>query len=153
MEAETHRSAHDWLRLMVDRELAPGLRELGFVAIGGRFSIEVDRYRAEVTVIESQSMHEHAARFTLRLSVLCRDEWSAQLRVRPYYPIRPPHDGVRTTWEAPIGHLVVVGGYPIGDLWWELEAGQPFRSLAQEVLGTMRNFGIPAIRQRIHATG
>ena len=152
MEAGTHR-APDWFRLMVDRELAPGLRELGFGAIGGRFGMEVNRHWAEVTVIESRSMLEHSVRFTLRLSMLCRDEWSAQLRVRPYYPTRAPGGGARMDWEAPIGQLVVVGGYQIGELWWEIEAGQPFQSLAQEVLSTVRNFGIPAIRQRIHTIG
>jgi hypothetical protein len=115
--------------------------------------MEVDRHWAEVTVMASQSMLAHSVRFTLRLSVLSRDEWTAQLRVRPYYPSHPPCRGVRNDWEAPIGQLVQVGGYQIGHLWWELKAGQPYRSLAQEVLGAMRNFGIPAIQQRIQATG
>jgi hypothetical protein len=153
VEAGTDRSAQDWFRLMVDLGLAPGLRELGFVGAGRRFRMEVDRHWAEVHLLQSASLAERRVRFTLNLRVLFRDEWTEQLRVRPYYPAPGPRSPMRTAWEAPIGELVTVGGYPIEDLWWELEVGQPFDSLAAEVLTALRTFGLPAISHHLRAAG
>jgi hypothetical protein len=137
---------------MIDMGLAPGLRALGFVGAGHRFRMEVDRHWAEITVTQSQSLSEGRVRFTLNLRVLYRDEWAEQLRVRPYTPATSPSP-LRTGWESPIGGIVTVGGYPIEDLWWELEVGQPFDSLAREVLSTLRTFGLPAITHQIRLAG
>ena len=84
----------------------------------------------------------------IKLGVLHRDEWTEQLPVRPYYPAagRPT---LQTSWESPIGAVVLVGGHPVEDLWWELEVGQPFDSLAQEVLSALSHFGLPAISHHI----
>ncbi len=153
MEAGTDRGAQDWFRLMIDMGLAPGMRALGFVGAGRRFRMEVDGYWAEVAVTQSQSLSEGRVRFTLNLRVLYRDEWAEQLRVRPYTPTLAPGSPMRTGWEAPIGSIVTVGGYPIEDLWWELEVGQPFESLAREVLSTLRTYGLPAITHQIRLAG
>jgi hypothetical protein len=150
VEAGTDRSAQDWFQLMVDMGLAPGLRALGFVSDGRRFRREVGRHHAEITLTQSPALAEGRIRFTLHLRVLRRDEWTEQLRVRPYTPAASP---TRTGWESPIGGIVTVGGYPIEDLWWELEAGQPFDSLAREVLSTLRTFGLPAMTHQIRQAG
>jgi hypothetical protein len=138
---------------MIDMGLAPGLRALGFVGAGRRFRMEIERHWAEVFVTQSQSLIEGCVRFTLTLRVVSKDEWTEQLRVRPYYPNANPNPAARdlapTGWESPIGALVTVGGYPVDDLWWELEVGQPFDALAREVLTMLRIFGIPAICDQI----
>jgi hypothetical protein len=54
-------------------------------------------------------------------------------------------------WQAPIGSVVQVGGFPIGELWWELEVGRPFQSLAREVLTTVREYGLPAMKNQMNA--
>jgi hypothetical protein len=148
VEAETNRSAQDWFRLMIDMGLAPGLRALGFVGAGRRFRSEFDRHWAEVFVTQSQSLIEGCVRFTLTLRVNTKDEWTDQLRVRPYYPSAAPRDA--TDWEVPIGRVITVGGEPIEDLWWELEVGQPFDALSREILTMLRVFGLPAIRHQTH---
>ena len=152
MEAGTDRSAQDWFRLMIDMGLAPGLRVLGFAGAGRRFRMEIDRHWAEITVTQSASLTSGRVRFTLLLRVLHRDEWTEQLRVRPYYPSAGARPTLRTSWEAPLGAVVLVGGHPIDDLWWELEVGQPFDSLAAEVLTALRHFGLPALSQHIRPT-
>ena len=152
MEAGTDRSAQDWFRLMIDMGLVPELRALGFTGPGPRFHMEIDRQTAEITILQSASLTSGRVRFTLLLRVLHRDEWAEQLRVRPYYPSATARPPLRTTWEAPIGSLVMVGGHPIEDLWWELEVGQPFDSLAAEVLSALHHFGLPALSHHIHPT-
>lgn len=152
MEAGTNRSAQDWFRLMIDMGLAPGLRSLGFVGAGRRFRMELGRHWAEIFVTQSPALSEGRVRFTLTLRILGRDEWTEQLRVRPYYPARVAGPPAITGWEAPIGALVTVGGYPVEELWWELEVGQPFDSLSLEVLTTLRHFGIPAITRHLRAS-
>ncbi len=149
MEAGTDRSAQDWFRLMIDMGLAPGLRVLGFTGAGRRFRMEIDRHWAEVTLQQSASLTSGRVRFTLLLRVLHRDEWAEQLRVRPYYPANSGRPTLHTTWESPIGAVVTVGGHPVDELWWELEVGQPFESLAAEVLSALRHFGLPALAHHI----
>ncbi|MFL6143813.1 MAG: hypothetical protein ACJ72N_18370 [Labedaea sp.] len=160
MEAGTNRSAQDWFRLMVDMGLAPGLRAIGFTGAGRRFRRELDRHWAEIAIIQSPSLTD-GVRFTLLLRVLRKDEWTEQLRVRPYSTPAPaqaasvsapaspaePH----VTWESPLGALVTVGGYAMGELWWDLEVGQPFDALAREVLTVLCTFGLPAITQHTAA--
>jgi hypothetical protein len=150
VEAGTDRAAQDWFRLMIDMGLAPGLRALGFIGAGRRFRMDLDSHSAEVLIAQSPSLKASCVRFTLTLRVLNRDEWSDQLRVRPYSS-RPPQSP--SGWQAPIGQLVTVGGYPLHDLWWELECGQPFESLAREVLTTLHTFGMPAICHHIRRAG
>lgn len=151
MESDAERNAQDWFRLMVDTSLAPGMRGLGFFGAGRRFRMEIGGHWAEVALAQSRSLTERSVRFTLHLGVVSRDEWTEQLRVRPYYPM--PDRATCMGWQAPIGRLVVVGGYPIGELWWELEVGQPFDSLADEVLTAVRVFGLPAMCHQIRVTG
>lgn len=152
VEAGTNRSAQDWFRLMLDTGLAPGFHALGFTGFPGsgrRFRKRAAGHWAEVSIIQSRSLTEGCVRFTLLLRAIVRDEWSEQLRVRPYSS--PPRD--LPGWEAPIGALVTVGGHPIEELWWTLEAGKPFDSLADEVLTTLETFGLPALSHHIRAAG
>lgn len=148
MESDIERNAQDWFRFMVDTNLAPGLRALGFFGVGRRYRIESSRHWGEVLVEQARSFTARAVRFTVHVGVISRDEWAEQLRVRPYYPageVTRTHMG----WQAPIGELVTVAGYPIGELWWELEVGRPFDSLSNEVLMAVREFALPAIRTRM----
>lgn len=148
MESDIERNAQDWFRFMVDTNLAPGLRALGFFGVGRRFRIEGARHWGEVLVEQARSFTARAVRFTVHVGVISRDEWAEQLRVRPYYPageVTRTHMG----WQAPIGELVTVSGHPIGELWWELEVGRPFDSLSNEVLTAVREFALPAIKTRM----
>ncbi len=149
MESEIERNAQDWFRFMVDTNLAPGLRAFGFFGVGRRFRIESPRHWGEIAVEQSRSVTARAVRFTLHLGVMSRDEWAEQLRVRPYYPASEASKAQGTGWQAPIGTVVEVGGYPIGELWWELEVGRPFQMLASEVLMTVREYALPAMREHM----
>lgn len=149
MESEIERNAQDWFRFMVDTNLAPGLRALGFFGVGRRFRIESPRHWGEIAVEQSRSFTERAVRFTLNIGVMSRDEWAEQLRVRPYYPASETAKAQWMGWEAPIGSVVRVGGHPIGELWWELEVGRPFQALAREVLMMVREYALPAMHEQM----
>lgn len=135
---------------MLDTGLTPGLGALGFTGAGRRFRKALADHWIEIAVVQSPSLHEGRVRFTLHLRVTTRDEWAEQLRVRPYSPTatRSP-----SGWEVPIGQLILVGGHPIHDLWWELEAGRPFDSLTTEILTTLRTHALPAISHQTRAAG
>lgn len=151
MESELERNAQEWFRFMVDTNLAPGLRALGFFGVGRRFRIESNRHWGELVVEQARSYTARTVRFTVRVGVISRDEWAQQLRVRPYYPVgnTAPVQTNGAGWQVPIGELVHVAGHPIGELWWELEVGRPFDSLAREVLSAVRQFALPAMRDRM----
>jgi len=149
VESEIERNAQDWFRFMVDTNLAPGLRALGFFGVGRRFRIEGPGHWGEIAVEQARSFTARTVRFTVHVGVISRDEWAEQLRVRPYYPanetVRPQWSG----WQAPIGEVVTVAGLPIGELWWELEVGRPFERMAKEILTAIRVFGLPAMRAQM----
>jgi len=153
VESELERNAEEWFRYMVDTNLAPGLRALGFFGVGRRFRIESNRHWGEVVVEQARSFTARAVRFTVRVGVISRDEWAHQLRVRPYSPVTRPvpttTENAGAGWQAPIGELVTVAGFPIGELWWELEVGRPFDKMAREVLSAVREFALPAMRERM----
>jgi hypothetical protein len=149
VESEIERNAQDWFRFMVDTNLAPGLRALGFFGVGRRFRIEGPKHWGEITVEQSRSYTARAVRFTLHIGVMSRDEWAEQLRVRPYYPASEPAKAQWMSWHAPIGEVVEVAGHLIGELWWELEVGRPFQALAREVLMTVKEHALPAMQSRM----
>lgn len=149
MESGIERNAEEWFRFMVDTNLAPGLRALGFFGVGLRFRIESNRHWGEILVEQAPPLTTKAVRFTVQVGVISRDEWAEQLRVRPYSPAGEAAHTQTTGWRAPIGELVTVAGHPIGELWWELEVGRPFDSLAREVLAAVREFALPAMRARM----
>ncbi len=141
------RNADEWFRLMVETGIAPGLRALGFSGAGRRYRFHKDAHVAEITILQA-NLGSRATRFTLSLSVTPTDEWSAQLRIRPYLR-SAGHAGAG--WQERIGNLVLVGnGMPIGDLWWQVDAGKPFAALSREVLTVVREFGLPAIELQIN---
>ncbi|MGQ0840614.1 hypothetical protein [Actinokineospora sp.] len=142
------RNADEWFRLMVETGLAPGLRALGLSGKGRRYRVVRDDHVGQVAILQS-NVGPTATRFTLALSVTATDEWSAQRRVRPYLR-RAGHAG--TGWEERIGNLILVGsGVPIGDLWWQVDAGKPFGALSREVLTAVREFGLPAVYEQIRS--
>lgn len=147
MESGAELSAQGWFRLMVRARLAPGLRGYGFIGSGQTFRASIDDYYAQVTLQQAPVATTRYVRFTADLSVVQRNEWDEQLRVRPYYGARPNPSAAG--WTARIGELMSVGGFPIGELWWELDAGRPFESLADEVVSAVRWYGLPAMMEQI----
>lgn len=147
VESGAELSAQGWFRLMVRTRLAPGLRGYGFIGSGQTFRASLDGYYAQVTLQQATVESKRYVRFTADLSIMQRNEWDEQLRVRPYYGSR--QHPTAAGWTARIGELMSVGGFPIGDLWWELDAGRPFDSLAEEVVSAVREFGLPAMVEQI----
>ncbi len=142
------RNADEWFRLMVETGLAPGLRALGLAGKGRRYRMVRDSHVGQVSILQS-NLGPRATRFTLALSVSATDEWTSQLRIRPYLR-GAGHAG--TGWQERIGNLILVGaGVPIGDLWWQVDVGKPFGSLSREVLTTVREFGLPAMYDEIRS--
>ncbi|WP_424183505.1 hypothetical protein ACOBQX_16045 [Actinokineospora sp. G85] len=147
MEAGAVRNADEWFRLMVQTELAPGLRALGLVGTGRRFQLRGAGQIGEIAILQTST--PHATRFTLVLTVSATDEWASQLRIRPYLRAAGHTAGA---WQERIGDLMLVGNaVPIGDLWWQIDAGKPFAKTAEEVLTAVREFGLPALRAQMKA--
>ncbi|OLR90953.1 DUF4304 domain-containing protein [Actinokineospora bangkokensis] len=145
MEAGAIRNAHQWFQLMVQTDLGPGLRALGFSGEGKRFRLVGIGQVGEIAILQTST--KATTRFTLVLSVNATGEWASQLRIRPYLRAAGHTAGA---WQERIGDLMLVGaGEPIGDLWWQVEAGKPFAGTAEEVLTAVREFGLPAMRAQM----
>ena len=101
MEAGAVRNADEWFRLMVETGLAPGLRALGLSGKGRRFRVLGDGQIGEVAILQTST--PLTTRFTLTLSVNSTDEWSSQLRIRPYLRAAGHTAGA---WQERIGQNV-----------------------------------------------
>jgi hypothetical protein len=149
MESVAAKDAGEWLKYMVAVRLGPGLRELGFTGNGPTFRRGLGQACAHVDLVSETAADHRSVRFTLDVGVSRRDEWTESLRVRPYYLRRQaPGAGRQWTWHDRIGRLVRVGGLSVGELWWDLAAGQSFDSIAGDVVTMVREFALPAIADR-----
>lgn len=145
MEPGAVRNADGWFRLMVETDLGPGLRALGLSGSDRHYRLVTDTHRGEISIVQGPA-RPGTTRFTLSIGVTPTDEWTAQRRIRPY--LRHTQPG----WRAPIGSVVTVGsGVPIGDLWWQVQAGKPFAALCQEILRLVREFALPAMHAQIRS--
>ncbi|MFC7618302.1 hypothetical protein ACFQV2_37965 [Actinokineospora soli] len=145
MEPGSVRNADGWFRLMVETDLAPGLRALGLSGSDRHYRMVTDTHRGEISIVQAVARQD-TTRFTLSLGVTPTDEWTAQRRIRPYLTHSQPG------WRASIGQVVLIGsGVPIGDLWWQVRAGKPFGSISKEILGLVREFALPAMHAQIRA--
>ncbi|MFC5285660.1 hypothetical protein ACFPM7_01230 [Actinokineospora guangxiensis] len=143
MEPGSVRNADGWFRLMVETDLAPGLRALGLSGSDRHYRLVTDTHRAEISIVQAPARQD-TTRFTLSLGVTPTDEWTNQRRIRPYLTHSQPG------WRAPIGQVVLVGsGVPIGDLWWQVRAGRPFSRISKEILNLVKEFALPAMRAQI----
>jgi hypothetical protein len=143
-------TAKDKVAAMLKERVAPALRELGFKGSGQNFYLPVPEHYALLGFQRARFGTRHDVLFTINLLACSHADWTALVAARPHYgpkPILGAHyeDPV---WSMRIGHLMPEPH----DHWWQVLDDTDTEALADEVLGVLEEYGVPALRAHLPAS-
>ena len=143
---------------MMKEDVAPRLRELGFKGSGQRFELPSEDFWALIGFQKSQWGSKEEVSFTVNITVASRRRWDEARQTRPYLGERPAPNSLYTApklamqdyiWQSRIGFLLPAGT----DWWWELDPATDTRQLADDVVSAIRDYALPAMRERLLKSG
>lgn len=140
---------------MLQAQVAPALRAMGFKGSGRQYEIPNETHWALLGFQASAWSDRQELSFTVNLTVVSRDDWAEihsaypQLGEKPKANSGLPPIFTRVSgtgyWHERIG-MVMPGRR---DTWWEVAADGQTATVAEDVLGAIRNNALPAMRERI----
>ncbi|MEJ7569366.1 MAG: DUF4304 domain-containing protein [Gaiellaceae bacterium] len=136
---------------MVRDELAPRLRDIGFVGSGQTYTLPDTDAWLMIGLQRSKWSDATAVDFTLNLTVALKSLWTERHEERPdFYPRRP---GANTDygdvmWQDRISSVLRDEGL-LGasepEKWWRVQAGEPTEAVTADVLKVVGSYALPAI--------
>lgn len=144
--SEVARPVQETYKELVKDQISPVLRDLGLKGSGGRYQLPSDDHWALIGFQRSVYSDAEHIRFTLNVLVVSHEEWSEARAGRTHYPEKPT---AGTLWGA--GSQARIGGLmPVGeDYWWDLYPDTFTDELVTDVLGAIRDYALPWMRQQI----
>jgi hypothetical protein len=126
---------------------APALRDVGLHGSGGRFELPSETQYAQLGFQKSAYSDRDEVRFTVNLSIISRDEWDAQVAVKPYLGRLPSPNTTYGTWadQERIGKLRPDGN----DKWWRIMRGTDAGAARDDALFDLLTYGVPWLKARI----
>ena len=148
-------TAQETFARMLRYDVAPLLREMGFRGSGQNFSVPNASHWALLDFQRSAWSYRHRLTFTANMTVVSRDEWSASTDEYPGLSRRPganwsPAPIFTRVWETGYWHSRIGMVMPERlDTWWEVVAGDETARVAEEVIAAIREYGLPAMHERM----
>jgi hypothetical protein len=141
-------SARDSFAAMMRTAVKPELKVLGLQARGTTFRLPAPDYFAALSVQQSGDNIWTKAKFTLNVLVVANKEWDA------YAARTGDTDPPNPNYMSPVGWWTRLGLLVPGnqDRWWTVWAGFPTDEVARDVVATVRDYGLPAMQERIGAS-
>jgi len=129
---------------LMKQRFAPFLREAGLRGSGGRFQLGSGSHWLLLGFQKSAHNDRDDVRFTINLSAIPRDEWESRRAAMPYLGAEPRATVFYGTWaeQVRIGQLTPAGE----DKWWSFRPGQDIEPLVVDVLGDIRSYGVPWLK-------
>jgi Domain of unknown function (DUF4304) len=126
---------------------APALREAGLRGSSGRFELPSDTYWAQLGFQKSAYSDGAEVRFTVNLSVIHRDEWTAHAAAEPYLAERPTPTTHYGSWanQARIGQLTPSGA----DKWWRIVRAVNSDEVRDDALHDLLTYAVPWLGERV----
>jgi hypothetical protein len=139
VEAASHASAQVAYKALLKDYVAPALRQLGFKGSGRTFTLQTATNRLLLNFQASMYSSSEAVKFTVNLGVTLVDAGGrlTESRVGAY---EHPWMGGSTR----IGHTLPVDA----DHWWTLRASDSVETLAAEVVTSISDYALPAMKAR-----
>jgi hypothetical protein len=142
--------AREKVAAMLKNRVAPALRSMGFKGSGQNYHLPVPGYYALLGFQKMRFGTRHDVMFTINLLACSHDDWAALIEARPHYgpkPILGAHyeDPV---WSMRIGFLMPEPH----DHWWQVLDDTDTEALADEVIGVLEQYGVPALRAHLPAS-
>jgi hypothetical protein len=139
--------AQDAFKRMMQEQVAPALRRLGFKGSGQTFTLPSDTHWALIGFQKSVWGNSHELRFTVNLTVVGKQAWESARVERPFLGARPTANTSYgfPTWRQRIGFLLPERL----DLWWPVVAGSSTESAAEEVIAAIRDYALPEMNLQV----
>ena len=149
-------TAQESFKAMLKEDIAPELREIGLKGSGQVYELPDAAFWALIGFQKSVRNDRNRVSFTLNLSVTRREFWAQRHTEDPgTYSVRPRANvdwgaliPASEYWFSRIGTFLP-GGL---DTWWEIAADEPTDLVAAEVTRVIREYGLPALRERMSET-
>ncbi|MGN6578216.1 MAG: DUF4304 domain-containing protein [Nocardioides sp.] len=135
------------LAAMLRERVAPALRGMGFKGSGQNFHLPVRDHYALLGFQRARFGTRHDVLFTVNLFACSHAGWAALVEKRPQWgpkPILGAHYE-DPAWSMRIGHLMPERL----DHWWQVLDDSDTEALADEVIGVLREYGVPALRAHL----
>jgi uncharacterized protein DUF4304 len=140
-------TAQDVFKVMIQWIVAPALRELGFKGSGHVFELPDERFWVLLGFQRSRASDRFRVKFTINLYVVGKGKYAEARNEASYLPRRPtPSISNGPGWWRRIGQLVPGAR---GDLWWTISERDRPRHVAEQVLQTVTEYGLPAMRAQM----
>jgi hypothetical protein len=143
-------NARDKVATMLKERVAPALREMGFKGSGQHYHLPVPGHYALLGFQKMRFGTRHDVMFTINLLACSHSEWAALVERKPHYgpkPILGAHYE-ELVWTERIGFLMPEPD----DHWWQVLDDTDTEALADEVIGVLREHGVPALRAHLPAS-
>lgn len=144
--AEVSRPVQETYKELVKDQISPAVRDSGLKGSAGRYQLPSDDHWALVGFQKSAYSDAEHIKFTVNLFVVSRDEWELARADHSFYPEKPT---AGTHWAAGtqtrIGRLMPVGD----DHWWDLYPTTSPDQLVDDVVGAIREFALPWMRENM----
>jgi hypothetical protein len=140
-------TAKDKVAAMLKGRIAPELRAMGFKGSGQNYHLPVPDHFALLGFQKARFGTRHDVMFTVNLLACSHAEWAALAETKPYYGERPIVGAVypAPVWGQRIGFLMPEPR----DHWWHVLDDTDSDALADEVMGVLREYGVPALRAHL----
>jgi hypothetical protein len=140
-------TAIDAFRSMMRDEIAPALREMGFVGSGQTYTLPSDSHWVLLGFQKLRASNAAKVRFTVNVTAASRRAWDELRASLDYLPERPSANTAYgpAIWRRRIGMLLPEGV----DRWWTVTPARPTTPVAAEVAEAIRLAALPAIQRRL----
>ncbi len=137
---KTGPSARESFIEMMRSTVRPELRRLGFVGKGTKtFTWPSETHFATLSFEQAADNRWIEAKFAVNLAVCSHEEWE-KYRGRTGSSLTQPPPDARIAWHERLGRL-----HYGTDHWWSIWAGFPTDSIADDLIDSARELGLPAI--------
>lgn len=141
-------SARETFEAMMRSTVKPALRALGLRASGTTFRLPTPDHFAAFGIQQSRDNVWVRAKFTVNVRVVSNAEWAARRAELGRTGPPSPNAGSGAGWWARLGHLTPEGR----DRWWAIWGGFPTGEVAEGLVAAIRDYGLPAMREKIAAS-
>jgi len=128
--------------------VSPALRALGFQGSGGRYRLRGTEDHVLVGLQGGTDNDAWQVSFTVNLACITAEAWASARAEHPWLKGVAPTAttaGPERGWRGRLGMLAD----PPGDRWWTLRTQDDIAAVAAEVLGLLRDEGVPELRRQL----
>lgn len=141
-------TAQELFKSLMKDHIASKLREIGFKGSGQNYSFPSEEYWALLSFQKSMFSDSNEIRFTMNLLVMSKKEWDKFRSERSNFPTKPnPTTQWGVGWTRRIGFLIPQKQ----DFWWSLYGNSDLANLSNEIIGSVINYALPAIKEQLQS--